>query len=133
MPKLTVDGQGSFEVPAGKRLANALLDEAGVDQLHVCGGFARCTTCRVDFSAGEPAQMTQAEKTVLTRKQLINTPGVRLSCQVVCDQDMTVKAPNRLSGSGLPTPGDRPKDEMTPPAVWTTRGEGSSPDHTSGR
>ena len=56
MPKLTVEGVGQFEVPAGKRLVNALVDECGVDQLHACGGFARCTTCRVEFVAGEPAR-----------------------------------------------------------------------------
>ena len=44
MPKLTVDGIGAFEVPQGKRLVLALEDEAGVDQLHACGGNARCTT-----------------------------------------------------------------------------------------
>ena len=32
MPKLTVEGFGEFEVPAGKRLVNALVDECGVDQ-----------------------------------------------------------------------------------------------------
>ena len=40
MPKLTVEGIGEFEVPAGKRLVLALTDEAGVDQLHACGGGA---------------------------------------------------------------------------------------------
>ena len=49
MVKLTVEGVGEFEVPAGKRLVNALVDECGVDQLHACGGAARCTTCRVEF------------------------------------------------------------------------------------
>jgi ferredoxin len=58
MPKLTVDGVGTFEVPQGKRLVLALVDEAGIDQLHACGGNARCTTCRVEFVAGEPATMT---------------------------------------------------------------------------
>ena len=47
MAKLTVDGVGEFEVRQGKRLVLALEDEAGVDQLHACGGNARCTTCRV--------------------------------------------------------------------------------------
>ena len=41
MPKLTVEGVGTFEVPAGKRLVNALVDECGVDQLPACGGVAR--------------------------------------------------------------------------------------------
>ena len=68
MPKLTVEGVGEFEVPAGKRLVLALTDEAKVDQLHACGGNARCTTCRVEFVAGEPDQMTVAEKNVLAAK-----------------------------------------------------------------
>src|SRR3712207_137938 len=34
MPKLTVEGVGTFDVPPGKRLVNALEDEARVDQLH---------------------------------------------------------------------------------------------------
>src|SRR5207245_11610421 len=49
MPKLTVEGVGTFDVPQGKRLVLALEDEAKVDQLHACGGNARCTTCRVEF------------------------------------------------------------------------------------
>src|SRR6266536_2763028 len=81
MPKLTVDGVGSFDVPQDKRLVLALEDEAGVDQLHACGGNARCTTCRVEFVAGEPDQMTAAEKQVLAARSL---SGVRLSCQMLC-------------------------------------------------
>jgi len=53
MPKLTVDGVGTFDVPHDKRLVLALTDEASVDQLHACGGNARCTTCRVEFVAGD--------------------------------------------------------------------------------
>src|SRR5438445_766825 len=55
MPKLTVEGFGELEVPQGKRLVLALEDEAKVDQLHACGGNARCTTCRVEFVAEEPS------------------------------------------------------------------------------
>ncbi len=65
MPKLTVENVGEFDVPRGKRLVLALEDEAGVNQLHACGGNARCTTCRVEFVAGEPKQMTVAEKSIL--------------------------------------------------------------------
>ena len=74
MPKLTVDGIGTFDVPAGKRLVLALEDEAKVDQLHACGGNARCTTCRVEFGVGEPAKMTAAEKQILATRGLT---GVR--------------------------------------------------------
>ena len=119
MPKLTVDGVGEFEVPAGKRLVNALVDECGVDQLHACGGVARCTTCRVEFVAGEPARMTKAEQDVLAAKGLAGTPGLRLSCQITCDADMTVRAMSRLAGSGRADAGGRPADAIQPTPEWT--------------
>jgi ferredoxin len=117
MPTLTVEGKGSFQVPAGKRLVNALVDECGSDQLHACGGGARCTTCRIEFVAGEPAAMTQAEKDVLAAKG-ITTPGVRLSCQIACNADMTVRVISRLEGSGRKDCGHRPVDEIQPPPAW---------------
>lgn len=120
MPQLTVEGVGSFDVPNGKRLVLALTDEAGIDQLHACGGNARCTTCRVEFVEGEPSQMTEAEKAILTAKGLKETPHLRLSCQLACDQDMTVRVISRLAGTGRPDAGKRPADAIAPPAVWTT-------------
>ena len=119
MPKLTVEGVGQFEVPADKRLVLALEDEAGVDQLHACGGVARCTTCRVEFIAGEPERMTLAEKQLLEARGLA---GVRLSCQIECDQDMTVRATSRLEGSGRADAGRRPTDGLEPqPVEWTQK------------
>jgi len=121
MPKLTVEGVGSFEVPGGKRLVNALEDEARIDQLHACGGNARCTTCRVVFDSGEPAKMTASEKAVLSARGLEGTKGLRLSCQILCDHDMAVKAISRLAGSGRKDAGPRPEDQITPPAVWVEK------------
>ena len=111
MPKLTVEGVGEFDVPAGKRLVLALEDEVRIDQLHSCGGNAKCTTCRVEFVAGEPATMTNGEKAVLAARGLT---GVRLSCQITCDQDMTVRAISRLAGSGKKDVGPRPADTIPP-------------------
>src|SRR6202042_2101659 len=114
--KLTVEGVGEFEVPQGKRLVLALTDEAGIDQLHACGGNARCTTCRVEFVAGEPEVMTVAEKSVLAARGLT---GVRLSCQILCDHDMTVRAISRFAGSGRKDAGQRPDDAIQPqPVEW---------------
>jgi ferredoxin len=119
MPKLTVADVGEFDVPHGKRLVLALEDEAKVDQLHACGGNARCTTCRVEFVAGEPDRMTEAEKNVLAARGLT---GVRLSCQIPCDHDMTVRAISRLAGSGRKDSGPRPADEIHPqPVAWVAR------------
>lgn len=119
MPKLTVDGLGEFEVEAGKRLVLALKEDANTDQLHACGGNARCTTCRVEFVAGEPEKMTQAEKTLLAERGL---SGVRLSCQVACDEDMTVKVISRLEGSGRADTGGPVDEEIQPqPVEWVDR------------
>src|SRR5260221_14739476 len=101
MPRLTVEGYGEFDVAEGRRLVLAIEQDAHVDVLHACGGNARCTTCRVQFIAGEPTKMTVAEKMVLAAKGL---SGVRLSCQIVCDHDMSLKAISRLEGSGRPDP-----------------------------
>ena len=119
MPKLTVENVGTFEVPQGKRMVLALEDEAKVDQLHACGGNARCTTCRVEFIAGEPDRMTDAVKKVLAARGLT---GVRLSCQIPCDHDMSVRAISRLAGSGRKDAGSRPLDEIQPqPVQWVPR------------
>lgn len=114
MPNLTIDSVGSFDVPAGTRLVLAI-EGAGVDILHACGGNARCTTCRVEFIAGEPSSMTQAEKERLEARGLT---GVRLSCQLTCEHDMTVRAISRLEGSGRADAGPTPSPEITPDPVW---------------
>ena len=88
MAKLTVEGFGTVEVVNGKRLVLAIEQDAKVDILHACGGNARCTTCRVEFIEGEPSAMTEAEKAVLAARGL---SGVRLSCQILCDHDMSVR------------------------------------------
>ena len=111
MPTLTVESVGTFEVPLNKRLVLALMEDAGIDQLHACGGFARCTTCRVEFIEGEPERKTQAEVAALGRKAL---HGVRLSCQILCDHDMTVRAISRLEGSGRPDAGPQPAEMIEP-------------------
>jgi ferredoxin len=118
VPKLTVEDVGTFDVPEGKRLVLALEDEAKIDQLHSCGGNARCTTCRVQFIAGEPERTTEAEKAVLAARGLT---GVRLSCQILCDHDMTVRAVSRLAGSGKKDVGSRPADDIQPPPVWPAK------------
>ena len=115
MPTLTVEGYGTFDVTDGKRLVLAVEHDARVDILHACGGNARCTTCRVEFIAGEPTRHTVAERERLATRQLT---GVRLSCQILCDHDMTVRAISRLEGSGRPDPGPEPEPVITPPALW---------------
>ena len=115
MPILTVVDVGSFEVPLNKRLVLALEEDAGIDQLHRCGGQARCTTCRVEFVAGEPERSTKAERAALASKDAM---GVRLSCQILCEHDMTVRAVSRLAGSGKSDAGPRPQPHIEPPPEY---------------
>ncbi|QDV82365.1 2Fe-2S iron-sulfur cluster-binding protein [Planctomycetes bacterium TBK1r] len=120
MPKLTVEGVGSFEVAEGKRLVQALVEDAGTDQLHACGGMARCTTCRVQFTDGEPPKMTAAERDTLAARE-ISDEGVRLSCQIQCDHDMSVKLISRLEGSGRKDQGSPVADTIQPEPVWVEK------------
>src|SRR6266849_187763 len=119
MPKLTIEGSGTVDVGVTRRLVLGIEQDAHVDIMHACGGFARCTTCRVEFIEGEPKRMTKAEKAVLEARGL---SGVRLSCQILCDHDMAVRAISRLAGSGRPDVGSRPADQIQPePVVWTDK------------
>jgi ferredoxin len=115
MPKLTVEGFDTVDVEPGKRLVLAIEGDAGVDVLHACGGNARCTTCRVEFVHGEPERMTTAERQRLQERGLT---GIRLSCQITCEHDMTVRAISRLAGSGRPDPGKTPEPFIQPPPEW---------------
>ena len=115
MPTLSVEGFSPVEVESGKRLVLALEQDAHVDQLHACGGNARCTTCRVEFISGEPKKMTKAERDKLLERGLT---GIRLSCQILCDHDMSVRAISRLEGSGRPDPGRTPEPTIQPPPEW---------------
>lgn len=114
MPALTIKGAGTFEVAEGARLVNAI-EDSGVDILHRCGGHARCTTCRVEFVAGEPDQITRAEAEKLAENEL---KDVRLACQISCTHDMTVRTISTMTSSGLDGPGPRPEDSITPQPEW---------------
>jgi hypothetical protein len=58
--------------------------------------------------------MTVAEKQVLAARGL---SGVRLSCQILCDHDMSVRIISRLAGSGRKDVGSRPADDIQPQPV----------------
>jgi len=118
MAKVTIKDVGTFDIPDDKRLVLAIEDN-GVDILHRCGGYAGCTTCRVSITAGEPDKMTQAE---LNKLQEIEQIGdFRLSCQVLCDQDMTVEPLMKVSTTNYEDAGNRPKDNITPDPEWTEK------------
>jgi ferredoxin len=115
MPHITVDQQ-TFEVSEGKRLVLAIEEDAGVHIGHRCGGFARCTTCRVQFHSGEPDTMTRAEFNKLQERELYGS--YRLSCQIVCDHDMQVQPVMTLENQDWTDTGPPPEVTVTPEARW---------------
>jgi ferredoxin len=118
MPMLTIEGFGTFDVDAGRRLVLAI-EECGFDIGHRCGGFARCTTCRVEFLAGEPEAMTRAEAERLATGGMLGK--VRLSCQCRVADGMAVRPLVRVAEQPWTDPGPPPAAEITPEPEWTTR------------
>jgi len=107
MPTVTVEGEKSFEAPAGHKLVLAI-EDAGIDIRHACGGNARCTTCRVQVVQGHPSPMEELERERLAREGSLG-PDIRLSCQIRVESDLIVRVLNRASAQGLPA-GPRPLD-----------------------
>src|SRR5215217_2083616 len=122
MPKLEVEGVGAFEVSENKRLVLAIEEDAGVDILHRCGSYARCTTCRIEYIEGEPEKMTKAELEVLKSRNLLGQ--VRLSCQTLADRDKKVRVSMTVTSTGLDGPGPHPGLTSPPhPSGWISRPE----------
>ncbi|MXW13320.1 MAG: (2Fe-2S)-binding protein [Rhodothermaceae bacterium] len=115
MPKITIPGHGAMEVEHGQRLVNAL-QANGVNLGHRCGGYARCTTCRVEFIAGEPEVISRAEQEKLVEGKLLGE--VRLSCQILVEEDMTVKPLMMVEEMGWSDPGPPPEETVTPIPDW---------------
>lgn len=104
----TANGLVETEATAGKKLV-LVLEDAGIDILHRCGGNARCTTCRVEVLEGDPGEMGELERNRLAVEAEL-APNVRLSCQIRVNSDLKVRVINQASVRGM-EPGPRPVDE----------------------
>jgi len=112
MPQIELVGIETFTAQPQRRLVLAI-EDAGVDILHRCGGKAKCTTCRVELIDGDAGEMSEAERTRLAREDEL-APNIRLSCQILCEHDLTVRVINRLSETDLSDAGPRPSEAMEP-------------------
>ena len=119
MPELEVEGYGTFDIEEDKRLLLAIEEDAGVDIMHSCEGYARCSTCRVEVLEGDPEDMTQAELRMLEMRDLVGE--ARLSCQILCEHDMKVRVLMTVSGVGASDPGGIPEEEITPDPIYDER------------
>ena len=112
----TATGTQTIDAPEGKKLV-LVLEDAGIDILHRCGGNARCTTCRVELLEGDPGEMGELERNRLAMETEL-ADNVRLSCQIRVKDDLKVRVINQASVRGMDA-GPRPFDEYaTSLALW---------------
>jgi ferredoxin len=104
----TATGTQTIDAPEGKKLV-LVIEDAGIDILHRCGGNARCTTCRVEVLEGEPTPMGELERNRLAMETEL-ADNVRLSCQIRTNSDLKVRVINQASVRGMDA-GPRPLDE----------------------
>lgn len=110
MPTITAEtatGTVSIDAKAGRKLVLELEDN-GVDILHRCGGNAKCTTCGIEIVEGDAGEMNEAEKAVLAAKG-IDAPNFRLSCQIHCENDLSINVLKQASTAGIDA-GTRPEE-----------------------
>ena len=64
----------------------------GIPHFHICGGNAKCSTCRVLVVEGAELLTEPNEKEKLLKKQIGFPPNVRLACQTnVTSEGVKVK------------------------------------------
>src|SRR4051812_3417461 len=78
-----------LSAPIGRTILEALRD-AGIPHASVCGGRARCTTCRVRISEGLQALAPPERHEAQALARIEAPPNVRLACQTRPRHNVTV-------------------------------------------
>lgn len=65
--------------------------QANIPHTHVCGGNARCSTCRVEILDGLEHCAPRNEKERVLADRLSFGPSIRLACQTTVIDDVTLK------------------------------------------
>lgn len=87
MPTLKIPQKKlELSMPQGKNLMDALI-EAGLPVASSCHGEGICSKCAVKMTPQGNA--SELELRTMERNKVL--PGMRLCCQVIIDQDLTVE------------------------------------------
>ena len=97
---------GALAARGGQSILEALRD-AGVPHASVCGGRARCTTCRVRVGAGFEYLPAPAELEAAALERIGATEYVRLACQTRPSRDLQITPllPANASAADAQRPG----------------------------
>jgi adenylate cyclase len=88
-PKLIHSSGRSVRVPPGATVLETLR-ENGISHASVCGGRARCTTCRILVTAGLEQLPAPSGLEAKALKRIGATPNTRLACQIRPTSDLAV-------------------------------------------
>lgn len=92
MPRISFSGDNVAVETDGKESILQASLRAGIAHTHVCGGKARCTTCRVMVIDGDADALSppRDNETWLARKYGF-AGNIRLACQVSASSDVTLR------------------------------------------
>jgi adenylate cyclase len=88
-PILAHPSAGKLPIPPGATVLETLRDH-GIPHASVCGGRARCTTCRVQVTKGLESCAPPEELEAKALARIGATPGMRLACQLRPSADICV-------------------------------------------
>lgn len=103
IPRITYIGGPAIDVQPGRTLLEASRS-AGVCHASVCGGRARCTTCRVRIEVGLDSLPAPSGAEAITLRSIEAPPNVRLACQIRPTASLTVATISRPTTPGPPQP-----------------------------
>ncbi|MEP7356102.1 MAG: adenylate/guanylate cyclase domain-containing protein [Anaerolineales bacterium] len=90
MPTITYQNEGRIEVDTTTPILHASLRN-GIPHTHVCGGNARCSTCRVLILEGLENCSPRNEKEQKMADRRNFSPNVRLACQTTVSGDVALR------------------------------------------
>lgn len=90
MPRLTYTNERSVEIPEGTSIVEASRTH-GIPHTTVCGGNARCSTCRVAIIDGleRCSPRNEKEQAIATLRNF--PPNIRLACQTLVHGDVALR------------------------------------------
>ncbi len=86
---IRLSGGQTIQLSRGQSMLEAIRI-AGIDHACICGGKARCTTCRVEISYGADRLPAPSAMEAAALERIDAAPGIRLACQCYPTSDVAI-------------------------------------------